>query len=289
LPADPDNSAAATAKALARKKELGAFLRRMRGKVQPMDVGLEPRINVRRQTPGLRRQEVAELAGVGLTWYTWLEQGRDIPASAQVIAALSRVLRLDADERHYLHALAGLDVGDSEVITSISAAAGRLLTSLLPNPAFIRNSRYDILAWNSAVQILWPELSRVSVPQRNFIWLLFADAGLRNRMVYWEDRAKAATAEFRSVAGKHAGDDRYQQLVDNLTNASPEFARWWDEYAVSTFRLGTETIDHPAVGRVQLELWQLPLDGEPGATLFLCTPMSERDRRALTQLAAESS
>jgi transcriptional regulator with XRE-family HTH domain len=272
----------------ARKRELGTFLRTMRARVQPQDVGL-PLADRHRRTPGLRREEVAQLAGVGLTWYTWLEQGRDIPASIPVVDALSRAFGLDPDTHAYLRTLAGLPLLEPDGTTSvISSATSRLLRSLEPNPAYVRNARYDILAWNRAMTALYRDLEEVPAARRNALWLIFTDSTFRSLIVYWEDLARMALADFRSSLAEHAGDGPYQQLVDELCEASVEFTAWWDEYPVRSFRPEGQMIEHPVGGRLQVDLWQLQIRGEPGMILFVLTPAGERDVVALERLMSQA-
>src|SRR5579875_2262056 len=155
-----------------RRRELGAFLRSRRERLTPADVGLPQ--SGRRRTPGLRREEVASLAGVGMTWYTWLEQGRDINASGQVLEAIARTLLLDAHERTHLYTLAGVTppgvASDGHAITPQVRAA---IDRLHPFPAFVSNGRYDLLAYNRAYQALIGDLDALPVEERNSLWIMF--------------------------------------------------------------------------------------------------------------------
>src|SRR5262245_16948913 len=152
-----------------RRSELGIFLRSRRERLSPTDLGLPP--GLRRRTPGLRREEVAQLAGVGVTWYTWLEQGRSINASVQVLDAVSRTLRLDGAERAHVYALAGVPAapeidGSSDVEPEIQL----ILDALGPLPASIVNARYDVLGWNRSYASLFPRLVSAAGCERNALW-----------------------------------------------------------------------------------------------------------------------
>jgi len=162
-----------------RRRELGAFLRSRRARLRPADVGL-PEWGVRR-VPGLRREEVAQLANVGLTWYTWLEQGRQINASTQVLGAVARTLLLDPAEREHLFRLA--DVPDAAGATGadggceqVTADVQQILDALVPLPASVLNERFDLLAWNAAYEVLWPSVVGREPCERNVLWLNFMHA-----------------------------------------------------------------------------------------------------------------
>src|SRR6266540_1325024 len=155
-----------------RRTELASFLRSRRERIRPEDVGLPP--GGRRRTPGLRREEVAQLAGVGVTWYTWLEQGRDINVSTQVLDAISRTLRLDRLERNHLYTLAGVPIAPGAVECSVlTRPALRILEQLAPYPASVLNRRYDVLACNAAYRKIFIDLDEIPVEDRNLLWLVF--------------------------------------------------------------------------------------------------------------------
>src|SRR4051794_32831696 len=161
-----------------RRDELAAFLRAHRDALHPEDVGL-PRGRARR-TPGLRREEIALLAGVSVTWYTWLEQGRPINASVDVLEALGRALRLDDAARRHLLALA--QRGSAEPVVEIEDAPDalvRLITSMEPAPAYVLGPRWEFLAWNRAQAHLYPMIERLERPERNLLWVIFAEPTAR--------------------------------------------------------------------------------------------------------------
>lgn len=274
-----------------RRRELGAFLRACRARLRPADVGIPAGPGLRR-TPGLRREELSQLAGVGLTWYTWLEQGRPIPASRPVLTALARALRLDRDEQRHLLTLAGVpdSMPETDAETAeVAAPVRRLLDRLLPNPAYVRDSCYDVLAWNASQAALWPGLPTLPPLERNLVWQVFTSAELRRLLVDWETRARALLAHFRAAAGEHAGHSRYTWLIEGLRQASPDFRAWWDEYRVGAFQTDVNVLDHPRVGRLHLDLFELRLAHAPGLTLVLHTPVGPADQAALGHLLPDDA
>ncbi len=237
------------------RRELAEFLRARRGALRPEQVGLPPGRG--RRTPGLRREEVAMLAGVSLTWYTWLEQGRRINASHDVLQAIGRALRLDDAGREHLIALT--DPGTSEVEDPEEAPSAlvRLLDALLPAPAYVLGPYWDFLAWNDAQARLYPRIDELAPPRRNLLWVLFADPATRDLIVDWDIHARQALAEFRAATTGVRNDPRMRTLVGLLTSASPEFGTWWSEHDVSGFETRLRRFDHPAAGRLTFEYQQL--------------------------------
>jgi transcriptional regulator with XRE-family HTH domain len=265
----------------ARRRELATFLRAHRARLAPDDVGLPPGTR-RRRTPGLRREEVAQLAGVGLTWYTWLEQGRAIPASPQVVDALARALRLRPDQHRHLRALADLPVPSSPGIAT--GRLRRLVEAAMPNPAAAYDGHYDYLAWNAAYAAVRHDPGRLADDRRNLLWVLFTDAEVRARLRSWEAAARAVLGQFRAAAGRNADDPRFAELIDALREASTAFEEWWADYPVRDFRAATITLDHPIAGPIALELFQLRPVEQPEALLVVQLPATDDDRARMTSL-----
>jgi transcriptional regulator with XRE-family HTH domain len=208
----------------ARRSELAAFLRSRRDRLAPEAVGL-PR-GTRRRAPGLRREEVAQLAGVGVTWYTWLEQGRSINVSAQVLSAIARALRLSADERDHMFTLAGLPSPaterDEDVLTEALRA---IVDNLEPLPAHVVTPRYDLLAWNQADARLLGDFGALPPERRNVLWLLFTEPAWRDMYGGWDgETARQTVARFRRSFAAHVDDPSWQGLVDELSERSSEFS-----------------------------------------------------------------
>ena len=276
------------------RAELGAFLRGRRARLKPGDVGLRAdSVPGRRRTPGLRREEVAELSGVGVTWYTWLEQGRDIPASAQVVEALARALRLSADERRHLRDLAGLPAPSppsrpsSASLLAPAAQAWprlqRLVDAVAPNIASVYDIHFDYLAWNTPYREVRHDPGTLVPGRRNLLWMMFTDDENRARMITWDRAARALISQFRAAAGRRPGDPRFTELVAALTEVSPQFRAWWDEYPVQYFRPASVRIAHPRAGRITLEMFQLRLEDDPGHLMVVQVPA---DPESLDRIAA---
>jgi transcriptional regulator with XRE-family HTH domain len=201
--------------------QLADFLRSRRARLTPADVGLpadsEPG---RRRTPGLRREEVAELSGVGVTWYTWLEQGRKIPASPQVVDALARALRLSADEHRHLRELAGLTAAPPASGDHTQARLQRLVDCVAPNAACVYDIHFDYLAWNEPYRRIRHDPAGLPAGRRNLLWMMFTDPENRARMTTWDRAARALLSQFRAAAGRHPGDPRFAELEAALTEAT---------------------------------------------------------------------
>jgi transcriptional regulator with XRE-family HTH domain len=272
----------------ARRTELAAFLRTQRARLRPADVGLpEDRHPGRRRTPGLRREEVAELSGVGVTWYTWLEQGRDISTSAQVVDALARALRLDADQHRHLRELAGLTAPDHKPPADHGLARlQRMVDAVTPNVASIYDGHFDYLVWNKAYVRVRHDPAKFRGHRRNLLWMMFTDAENRARMVSWETAARAVLSQFRAAVGKRPDDPRFKGLVAGLTEASPEFRTWWAEYPVRYFRPATIGIEHPEVGRIALEMFQVRPVERADLLMVMQVPASADDLARVSALLA---
>lgn len=258
------------------RAELAEFLRARREAVRPEQVGL-PRGTGRRRTPGLRREEVAMLAGVSLTWYTWLEQGRRINASDEVLRAIGRALRLDDAGVEHLLALAQPSPTPIEAPEEAPTALVRLITALEPAPAYVLGPRWEFLAWNEAELRLYPRLAQLEPPERNLLWVLFCDPFTRELIVDWDIHARQALAEFRAGAAALRGDPAFQRLLDLLTGSSPEFAAWWREHDVSGFETRLRRFRHPDAGELTFEYQQLAPVEWPGLRVVCQLPVPGDD------------
>jgi transcriptional regulator with XRE-family HTH domain len=273
----------------ARRTELAAFLRARRAGLRPTDVGLpDGSASGRRRTPGLRREEVAQLAGVSVTWYTWLEQGRDILASAQVIDALARALLLSPDQHRHFRELAGLagpvGPGDQPPVDDLLPRLRQLVDAVMPNIASIYDSCFNYLVWNTAYARVRNDPGDLPSDRRNLLWMMFTDVQNRTRMTRWEPAARAVLSQFRAAVGQRPGEARLAEIVAALTEASPEFREWWAEYPVRYFRPATIGIDHPQAGRLALEVHQLRLAEQPDLLMVLQVPASRDDLERVSAL-----
>ena len=237
------------------RRELADFLRARREATPPSRVGLPEGRG--RRTPGLRREEVALLAGVSLTWYTWLEQGRRINASDDVLLAIGRALRLDEAGLAHLLALSAPGTATVDVPAEAPSPLVRLLDSLMPAPAYVLGPRWEFLAWNPAQERLYPRLARLEPPRRNLLWVLFADPALRDLITDWDVHARQALAEFRSATSTVRHDPALRELIELVTAESDVFGGWWAGHDVSGFETRLRRFDHPVAGRLTFEYQQL--------------------------------
>jgi transcriptional regulator with XRE-family HTH domain len=282
----------AVASSPSRRDELRAFLRSRRARVSPSDVGL-PDEGARRRTPGLRREELASLAGVGVSWYTWLEQGRDIHPSPDVLDALARALRLDAAERATLFALARTELplpDDSRSATGKDAENGRavlvsLVEGLSPAPAYLLGPMTQILAWNSAASALFGSPDHLAPERRSLLWMLLVDPGEARFNPGRKGTAQNMVARFRSEYARHAGEPAYERFIAELRERSRWFAQWWDEHEVGDTQRGTKTIEHPTLGTLRLHHAQTVPTGAPDLRLTVYAPADAATRAALATLA----
>jgi transcriptional regulator with XRE-family HTH domain len=266
-----------------RRRELAAFLRSRRERLRPEQVGLPP--SRRRRTPGLRREEVAQLAGVGVTWYTWLEQARQINASPQVLDAIARTLRFDSHEHAHLFTLAGLATSTiAEECDSLTPEAQLLVDQLEPYPAIILNARWDLLAYNRVHRSFFPHLEEIPLEDRNCLWLAFTDPAWREVMVDWEDSVSLMVAEYRAAMAEHIDDPGWQAFVDRLHRASAEFTAFWERHDVVRMLSNTKRAMHPTVGLLRLNYTNLWLDHGPRARIVAFTPADDQTRARLNAL-----
>jgi transcriptional regulator with XRE-family HTH domain len=263
-----------------RRQELAAFVRSRRERLRPEQVGLPA--SRRRRTPGLRREEVAQLAGVGVTWYTWLEQGRDINPSPQVLEAIARSLRFDAHERTHLFTLAGVATAPAaDECTTLFPTARAILDSLEPNPAVLMNARWDLLAFNRVHASFFSRLDEIAGEDRNCIWLAFTDPAWRRAIVDWDEVAARMVGEYRAAMAEHLDDPSWLSLLERLLDASPDFAARWARHDVRRMEGSRKRVRHPELGVLLMDYTNLWLDPSLGARIVAFTPA---DAHAATQL-----
>ncbi|OLT22684.1 hypothetical protein BJF79_46335 [Actinomadura sp. CNU-125] len=270
----------------ARRRELGGFLRSRRHRLAPRDAGITP--GPRRRTPGLRREEVAAAAGVSLTWYTWLEQGRVNGVSRQVLDALARALRLGPDEHRHLLELAGEPAAEPAAPAAVSAEVRALLTMVEPNLAHVVTRCFDVVAWNAPVDALFRDVEDPPFGEDlNIVWMMFHHPWMRARFPEWEAEARWLTALLRNEAGRQAGNPRFQRLVERLTATSAEFREFWDGHDITPFTPSERHYSHPALGRVTLRFMKINVENEPDLSVLVhyASPGDGEAAAALARLA----
>lgn len=258
------------------RTELADFLRERRPQLRPVDVGLPP--GRRRRTPGLRREEVAELAEMGTDWYAWLEQGRPVNVSTRVLAALAEALRLSPDERRHLFALAGhaSDLPAPEASPGVvDPMLQRILDELGQSPAYVKGWRTEILAWNRAATVAFGDFGLLPAAERNWLWLLFTDEAMRRRFVHWEAVAQGVLASYRAASAHFVDCPHHRGLVAQLQAASPEFRRWWPRHDVARVFEGRCEIEHPAAGRLSFDVTTMFVRGSASLVLAIHSAVPE--------------
>ena len=277
------NGRAATA---ARRTELAAFLRARRERVSPEDVGLPP--GTRRRTAGLRREELAQLAGVGVTWYTWLEQGRPINASVQVLDAIATTLRLDAVERAHLFRLADLpgaaavaaDCGECPLPPEVQQILGAIKF-----PACVLTERFDVIAWNDAYGALFPGVIEAPPGGRNTLIVSLTAPPCCSPLQDHQRHCLALVGQLRAAYGRHVGDPAWTHFIRRLEALSPEFTAAWAAHDVAQPAKHTKRFRHPTFGHLTTTSTSFAVTAVPGARLVVYTPDDEHSEKALARLA----
>ncbi|RJO73714.1 XRE family transcriptional regulator [Nocardia panacis] len=258
--------------ALDRRAELGEFLRSRRARLRPEELGL-PSYGGRRRVPGLRREELAQLAGVSVDHYVRLEQGRTLHFSEAVLDAVARALRLDDVERQHFYRLARPwpDSGRSEEPQQVRAGLQRLLDSVGDVPAYIVGRNTDVLAWNRLAAALITDFGALPPAQRNLARLVFLDEGMRNLYADWPQKARDVAAYLRLDAGRHPDDPATTALLDELSAHSAAFRTTWGEHRLQDKTHGRYIYRHPVVGEVDLGFETLRLPDDPDQALIAHT------------------
>ncbi|MBZ9896765.1 helix-turn-helix transcriptional regulator [Mesorhizobium sp. BR1-1-6] len=266
-----------------RRRELGAFLRSRRERLSPQAAGIA--CGARRRTPGLRREEVAMIAGVGTTWYTWLEQGRDVRPSVEVLAALCEALRLDAVEKRHLFILAGRQQPEHRGATpeKVDGPLLHMLQSLVLQPAYVVGRRWDVLAWNPAAAAVFGDYGLLEGDARNIVHMVFTNPHHRHLLVDWEELARVVLASFRAESAKYVGDPDFDRLIALMMRSSPEFRDWWPRRDVARKLTGLKHVRHPTAGAMAFEHMSLSIDDGSDMRLVVYTPLAEQNSIAKLQ------
>lgn len=263
-------TAAAPADEQPRHGELGSFLRARRERLRPEAVGLPP--GRRRRTAGLRREEVAELAGISTDWYIRLEQGRTVSPSRTTVDALARALRLDETEHAHLRALTRNADRPRFESETVPATVQRMVESL-QQPAYVTGRRWDVLHWNAAADAVFA-FSRVAPEDRNILLSMLTNAATRHLFgESWAAEARRMVAEFRATHDLWAGDPAFAALLARLRSESAEFEDWWKAHDVRSVAAGRKELSHPKKGRLRFEYASFQANDDPGLKLVVYTPV----------------
>lgn len=277
-----------------RRAELSHFLRTRRQRLSPQNAGLQHAESTRRRTKGLRREEVAAIAGISLPWYTMLEQGREINVSDQVLDSLARALRLNADERKHLFYLGNPRPPQTvpkpnDDRSAVSPSLLYMLDRMPLVPAYISDEKLNVLAWNPLASAVFGSFETSNWRERNMIWRLFMMPSGRSLFVEWDRLAGSLLGHFRAMYTRHMEDAWYQGFIAELKEGSPEFAAWWDSYEVTCTSQYPRIIAHPRVGLLRLETQLLHIEESRDQYLNVFIPdPSDGSADRLAKLAEET-
>lgn len=267
----------------ARRTELADFLRSRRERITPEQAGLPPA--PRRRTPGLRREEVAQLAGVGVTWYTWLEQGRPINASTQVLDAIARTLKLEPAEHQHMYVLA--EVPDvAPAAGDLAALPGTLgpILDAMGHMATVLNERFDVIATNSRFDAVFPSVLAQERGARNTLWCTFFLPECCHPFVSRHETIPSLVATLRGAYARHIGEPHWEGFIKDLVQRSPLFAELWSRNEVAGFGQMQRVFYQPAVGLLRYEMNSFGVHGTPGVRMNVFVPADEETRLAEARL-----
>jgi transcriptional regulator with XRE-family HTH domain len=267
----------------ANDNRLGAYLKDRRAKLDPAAFGLPLK---RRRTPGLRREEVAQRANVSATWYTWLEQGRGGAPSADVLDRIARALMLTDVEREHLFliALGRPPEVRYQATEGVTPRLQRLLDALELSPAIVKTPTWDVVAWNRAAAVVLTDYGALAPEQRNILRLIFCDPRVRAAQFDWDSVARFVVAAFRADAARAGATARVEALVDELSRASPEFARMWRDNDVRSYGEGVKRLRHPIAGPIAFEYSAFSVDGRPDLGMVVYHPATPEDAARIKAL-----
>ncbi|WP_340008801.1 helix-turn-helix transcriptional regulator [Paenibacillus sp. FSL K6-0276] len=273
-----------------RLQALSDFLKARRAAISPSSVGLPE--GTRRRTPGLRREEVAQLAGVSSTWYTWLEQGRDIKVSSSVLDCIATSLRLTPDERKYLFALA-LETGTGNVLfqqdesSVISPSLQKILQELKTCPTIISDRRCGIVGWNEAAAHVFLDFSKLPIEERNMIRLLFVRKEFRRLAVNWAQFVSGYLSIFRAYYGQYVEDRWYDEFIEELKGLHPDFNEMWEQSRVSSAPDVLLEFRHAKAGKMLFHLTSLQVHGSADLRCSIYTPAPDSNTELKLQQLME--
>lgn len=275
-----------------RRLEIGQFLRSRRLRLTPQSAGLQHADFTRRRTKGLRREEVAALAGISLPWYTSLEQGRDIHVSDQVLDSIARVLRLNEDERKHLYLLASptrIANNRNDEQPAVSDSLTYLLDQMPLCPAYISDGKMNVLAWNELAASVFGSFESADSRERNMIWRMFMLPSYRTMFIGWEDLAGSLLGHFRAMYTRHIEDPWYAEFIKEMTEGSTEFSSMWENYVVGCKSQHPRVIAHPRAGLLNLTTLLFPVHDSSCQFLSVFTPdLQDGSAGRLAKLAEES-
>jgi hypothetical protein len=260
-----------------RYRELGDFLKSRRAKILPSQVGLPE--GIRRRTPGLRREEVALLSGIGLTWYTWIEQGRPIQISSQILESLARTLMLDKHETKHLYTLAQQTppVGFPICNDTVNPMLQHVLDNLEFSPATILDARFNVISWNKAAAKILFDYGKINASKRNLLRIMFTNEEYKKTIADWEFTAQEMIACFRTIYANFVGNPWIEDFINELRSESKEFDSWWSMHDVKKDEGVLKTINHPVLGQLKFEFTSYVVISDSNLKLSVLTAIPGSD------------
>ncbi|MCX7749856.1 MAG: helix-turn-helix transcriptional regulator [Clostridia bacterium] len=258
-----------------RFKELGQFLKTRRARISPTQVGL-PYGN-RRRTPGLKREEVAQLANVSLTWYTWLEQGRPIKVSEQVLESIGHALLLDETEMQYVFMLSQLTMTEIKPQKSqlVSKPLQAVLDKLGPFPSFASDQYWNVIGWNASAKVIFGNFDKMNDRERNTIWRMFTNPSYKGLFAEWDKAARWIVSQFRLSCGIYASDQWFKKFVEELMIESNDFKQWWLEHNVAFEENFRKKLNVEPVGQLVFDFTSFDVSSDPRIKIAVHTPADE--------------
>lgn len=270
-----------------RYKELGKFLKTRRDKISPTQVGL-PYGN-RRRTLGLKREEVAQLANVSLTWYTWLEQGRSINVSDQVLESIGHTLLLNETEMKYIFALSQITMPESKVSAPqfISKPIQAILNKLEPYPSFASDQYWNVIGWNESAKLIFGDFSKMNGRERNTIWRMFTNTKYKTLFTEWDEVGQWIVAQFRISCSQYTSDKWFENFVEELILESDDFKNWWVDHNVDFQDDFKKRINIESVGELIFDFTSFDVSINPRTKIAIHTPANMETSNKLKNLFAK--
>lgn len=268
---------------MTKSKELGLFLKKKRATLSPNQFGLE--LNKRRRVEGLKREEVADLAGVSIDWYVRIEQGQNVNPSIEVLNSLSKVLQLNNEEKRYLFNLSDkkLQVEDSNNIT-ISKTLQEFLDAQNPNIAYVTDNSWNMIAWNKAALKVYGNYEEMNEKERNTIWRAFNDDYLKELLDNWEGHSKLRVEQLRANYSYYENDNKIKEIINELDKKNPLFHKWWNNQEIMGTPEGQKLLHHPIVGNLYLNYISFKSTEIEGVNITIQMPVDDYTKNKLQQL-----
>lgn len=273
---------------------LGEFLKSRRERLQPSEAGISP-LPGRRRTPGLRREEVSYLANLSVTYYTWLEQGREVHPSPEVLINISKALRLDEDEQKHLFDLANIDQANAGVGLNSGGRPDtgflQLIVDQLYYPSFVTDEGTDVIAWNRAAELIIADFGSLPKNERYMMNVMFLHSDYRQRLANWEGYARYATAMLRANLERFKDNPLYMERLERLRRESKEFVHFWELYEIKQKRVATALFRLPDLQEMEFVIHSASVvDNDPGLhwCFYVPVPGSGTEERLLHLLNRET-